>query len=138
MAKVTGIGGIFFKCKNPEQVRNWYSEMLGLKTDQYGTSFEWRQSQHPDQKGFTVWGPFSESTEYFKPSEKEFMINLRVDNLKELLEELKEQGVEIIGEIEEYEYGLFAHIVDPEGTKIELWEAFDEEYDKIVNARVRS
>lgn len=138
MAKVTGIGGIFFKCKDPEQIRNWYSEKLGLKTDQYGTSFEWRQSQNPDQKGFTVWGPFSESTEYFKPSEKEFMINLRVDNLKEMLEELKEQGVEIIGEIEEYEYGLFAHIVDPEGTKIELWEAFDEEYDNIVEARVRS
>ena len=138
MAKVTGIGGIFFKCKKPEQIRKWYSEKLGITSDKYGTSFEWRQSQNPDKKGFTVWGPFSESTEYFKPSEKEFMINLRVDDLRTILEELKEEGIEIVGDIEEYEYGLFAHIVDPEGTKIELWEPFDEEYDKIVEARVQS
>lgn len=138
MARVTGIGGIFFKSKNPEKIRTWYSEKLGILSDQYGTNFEWRQSQNPDRKGFTVWGPFSETTDYFKPSEKEFMINLRVDNLKELLEELEDQDVEIVGEIEEYEYGLFAHIIDPEGTKIELWEPFDEEYDKIVEARVQS
>ncbi len=138
MAKVTGIGGIFFKCKDPESVRNWYSEKLGLNTDKYGTNFEWRHSDNPQKKGFTVWGPFSDSTEYFKPSEKEFMINLRVDNLRELLDELKDQEVQIVGAIEEYEYGLFAHIIDPEGTKIELWEPFDEEYDKIVEARTQS
>lgn len=138
MAKVTGIGGIFFKCKDPENVRTWYSDKLGIETDKYGTTFEWRQSQNPEQKGYTVWGPFSDSTEYFKPSEKEFMINLRVDNLKELLEELKKEGVEIVGDIQEYEYGLFAHIVDPEGTKLELWQPFDEEYEKILNVRVQS
>lgn len=138
MAKVTGVGGIFFKCKNPEEIRNWYSEKLGLTTDKYGTSFEWRQSQNPEQKGFTVWGPFADSTGYFNPSKKEFMINLRVDNLRELLEELKAKDVDTIGEIEEFEYGLFAHIIDPEGTKIELWEPFDNEYDKIVEARFQS
>lgn len=138
MAKITGIGGIFFKCNNPEEIREWYSSKLGISTDNYGTSFEWRQSQNSDQKGFTVWGPFPDSTKYFNPSKKEFMINFRVDNLKELLEELKEQGVNVVGEIEEFEYGLFAHILDPEGTKIELWEPFDEEYDKIVGARVQS
>lgn len=138
MAKVTGIGGIFFKCKDPEQVRNWYSEKLGLNTDNHGTNFEWRKSNNPNQKGFTVWAPFSDSTDYFKPSKKGLMINLRVDNLKELIEELKNKDVKIIGEIKEYKYGLFAHIVDPEGIKIELWEPFDEEYDKIVEARVQS
>lgn len=138
MAKVTGIGGVFFKCKDPEKIRDWYSDKLGLNTDKYGTNFEWRHSQNPNQKGFTVWGPFSDSTEYFQPSEKEFMINLRVDDLRELLDELKDQDVKIVGELEEYEYGLFAHIIDPEGTKIELWEPFDEEYDKIVEARTKS
>lgn len=138
MAKVTGIGGVFFKSKDPEKIRHWYSKKLGLNTDKYGTSFEWRQSRDPNQKGFTVWGPFSADTEYFNPSEKEFMINLRVDNLRELLDELKDQEVQIIGEIQEYEYGLFTHIIDPEGTKIELWEPFDEEYDKIVQARTQS
>jgi predicted enzyme related to lactoylglutathione lyase len=113
MAKVTGIGGIFFKCKDPEFVRKWYSEKLGLNTGKYGTNFEWRKSKKPDQKGFTVWGPFSDTTQYFKPSEKEYMINLRVDNLREMLHQLKDQDVEIMGEIDEYEYGLFAHIIDP-------------------------
>ncbi|NBC66354.1 MAG: VOC family protein [Bacteroidetes bacterium] len=138
MAKVTGLGGIFFKSKIPEKIRDWYSEKLGLNTDKHGTNFEWRKSQNPEQKGFTVCGPFSDTTEYFKPSEKEYMINLRVDDLREMLNQLKGRGVEIIGEIDEYEYGLFAHIMDPEGTKIELWEPFDEKYDKIVEARTTS
>jgi len=138
MAKVTGIGGIFFKSDDPERIKSWYSEHLGLNTNKYGTNFEWRQSRDPGKKGFTVWGPFKESTKYFEPSKKEYMINLRVDNLKEMINELKKHDIEILGEIEEYEYGLFAHILDPEGTKIELWEPFDEEYDRIVEVRVKS
>ena len=134
MARVTGIGGIFFKSNNPEKTRTWYSEKLGITTDSHGTSFEWRQSEDPNMKGFTVWSPFSESTEYFEPSKKEYMINFRVDNLRELIQELDQQNVEIVGEIDEYEYGLFAHIIDPEGTKIELWEPHEREFEKMATS----
>ena len=123
--KVTGIGGIFFKCKNPELIKDWYQNNLGMKTDEYGSMFEFRKSDNPNEKAYLQWSPFKEDTTYFAPSEKEFMINYRVENLTELITELKSNGVEIVGEIEEYEYGKFAHILDPEGNKIELWEPVD-------------
>jgi predicted enzyme related to lactoylglutathione lyase len=122
MKKVTGIGGVFFKCKNPETIKEWYKQHLGLNTDQYGTTFEWRKEDKPEEKGSTQWSPFSEATKYFEPSSKEFMINYRVENLEELVVELKKEGVTICDEIEVYEYGKFIHILDPEGNKIELWE----------------
>jgi predicted enzyme related to lactoylglutathione lyase len=120
--KVTGIGGVFFKCKNPETIKEWYKQHLGLNTNQYGTTFEWRKEDKPEEKGSTQWSPFSETTKYFEPSSKEFMINFRVDNLEQLVQELKKEGVTICDEIEVYEYGKFIHIIDPEGNKIELWE----------------
>ena len=132
--RVTSLGGIFFKCQDPAAVREWYSKHLGFNTDQYGTNFEWRHADAPEKKGHTVWGPFSADTKYFEPSGKEFMINLRVDDLDWLLAELKKEGIEQIGETQVYEYGKFAHIIDPEGNKIELWEPVDEEYEKIVEA----
>ena len=122
MKKVTGIGGVFFKCKNPETIKEWYKQHLGLDTNQYGTTFEWRKEDKPEEKGSTQWSPFSETTKYFEPSSKEFMINYRVENLEQLVEELKKEGVTICDEIEVYEYGKFIHILDPEGNKIELWE----------------
>ncbi|GAB3647735.1 VOC family protein [Echinicola sediminis] len=137
MKKVTGIGGIFFKCKNPDQMKEWYAQNLGLNTDQYGTTFEWRQSDEPDKKGFSQWSPFSDNTTYFQPSEKEFMVNYRVENLEALVIQLKRDGVEITDEIEVYEYGKFIHIMDPEGNKIELWEPNDREYDKIIKVRTK-
>ncbi len=84
--KVTGIGGIFFKCKNPAKLREWYKEHLGLVTNEYGTTFEWRQALDSTQKGFTQWAPFKDSTKYFEPSKKDFMINYRVVNLKSLVD----------------------------------------------------
>ena len=90
MKRVTGIGGIFFKCKNPSEMKNWYKKHLGLQTDDYGTTFEWRQAEDNEKPGFTQWSPFSEDTKYFKPSEKEFMINYRVENLEQLIAILKE------------------------------------------------
>jgi predicted enzyme related to lactoylglutathione lyase len=122
MKKVTGIGGVFFKCKNPETIKEWYKQHLGLNTDQYGTTFEWRKEDKPEEKGSTQWSPFSETTKYFEPSSKEFMINYRVENLEELVVELKKEGVTICDEIEVYDFGKFIHILDPEGNKIELWE----------------
>ena len=135
MKKVTGIGGIFFKCKDPNKMKDWYKTHLGLDTDQYGTTFEWRQVADTTRKGFTQWSPFSETTKYFEPSEKDFMINYRVENLEALVDQLKNEGVTITDEIETFEYGKFVHIIDVEGNKIELWEPFDTEYDKIVDGR---
>lgn len=137
MKRVTGIGGIFFKCKDPDQMKEWYKTHLGLDTDQYGTTFEWRQADDPNQKGFTQWSPFSEKTKYFDPSAKEFMINYRVENLEALVELLNKEGVVITDEIETFEYGKFVHIMDMEGNKIELWEPIDEEYDKILGGTTK-
>lgn len=124
--KVTGIGGIFFKTKNPEAIKTWYSKNLGLSTDKYGALFEFRQSENPDKKGYLQWSPFDEDTEYFKPSEKDFMVNFRVENLEELVDELKLAGATILDDIEIFDYGKFVHVLDPENNKIELWEPVDE------------
>ncbi len=137
MKRVTGLGGIFFKCSDPEKIKDWYKTHLGLDTDTYGTCFEWRQSDEPERKGFTQWSPFKESTSYFKPSEKPFMINYRVDNLASLVDILKKEGVTVVDEIESTEYGKFVHIMDPEGNKIELWEPKDSEFDELVVGRTK-
>ncbi|MBV9986920.1 MAG: VOC family protein [Chitinophagaceae bacterium] len=131
MKRVTGIGGVFFKCKDPRKLREWYKTHLGLNTNQYGAVFEWHQGADSTQKGFTQWGPFSETTKYFDPSTREFMINYRVENLEALVELLKQEGVTIADKIETVEYGKFVHIIDLEGTKIELWEPNDIEFDKL-------
>jgi len=129
--RVTGIGGIFFKCKDPNKMREWYKTHLGLNTNQYGTVFEWRQGADSTKKGFTQWSPFSEKTKYFQPSEKDFMINYRVENLEALIAELKKEGVTICDSIETVDYGKFVHIMDIEGNKLELWEPNDLEYEKL-------
>lgn len=121
--RVTGLGGFFFKAKDPDNVKNWYSKHLGLNTDRYGCTFWWKDKEGNDCS--TQWSPMSEDTGYYKPSEKQFMMNFRVENLEELLKALKEEGVEIVGEMETYDYGKFGWIMDPEGNKIELWEPVD-------------
>lgn len=131
MKKVTGIGGIFFKCKDPKKVREWYQTHLGLNTNDYGAVFEWRQGADTTKKGFTQWSPFGEKTKYFEPSTKDFMINYRVENLEALVEQLKAEGVTILDQIETYDYGKFVHIADVEGNKIELWEPNDAVYEKM-------
>jgi len=128
--RVTGIGGIFFKSKNPAEQRDWYKKNLGLVTNDYGSLFEFREGANPEQKGYLQWSPFDENTKYFAPSEGEFMINYRVVNMVELVGQLKADGVTVCDEIEEFEYGKFAHILDPEGNKIELWEPIDESFTR--------
>jgi len=105
--------------------------------DQYGTSFEWRQGDDPSKYGITQWSAFSDSTKYFDPSVKEFMINYRVQDLERLVIELKRDGVMIVDSIESFDYGKFVHILDNEGNKIELWEPVEAEYDKIIKARTK-
>lgn len=123
--KVTGIGGIFFKCKSPEEMKSWYSQHLGFETDQYGTMFSFRKEEAPHEKAHLQWSPFPEDTTYFAPSQQPFMINYRVVDIEALVAELKESGVTILDEIASYDYGKFVHILDPEGNKIELWEPID-------------
>jgi D-3-phosphoglycerate dehydrogenase len=131
MKRVTGIGGLFFKTDNPEMIREWYGKHLGISMqDQHGAVFTWGK-EGTNKKGSTVWSPFKKTTTYFQPSEKEFMFNYRVENLEALLAALKEEGVQVVGEMEVYEYGKFGWIMDPEGNKIELWESVDTEFNKM-------
>src|SRR5260370_88138 len=123
MKRVTGIGGIFFKAQNPETLRTWYREHLGMEpADHGGVIFEWREADEPETLAQTVWSLFPADTNYFAPSESPFMINYRVSDLNALLSQLREEGVEVDDRIEEFDYGRFAWIVDPEGNRIELWE----------------
>ena len=133
--KVTGIGGIFFKSQNPAEMNDWYSSNLGLVTNEYGSLFEFRHGANPDAKGYTQWSPFKDDTTYFEPSKKDFMINFRVENIEELVKELKANKVEVVDEIESFEYGKFVHIMDPEGNKIELWEPVDQEFTSLYEGK---
>ena len=125
MKKVTGIGGILFKSKDPKAVNEWYKTHLGFDTTPYGTSFEWRDIDDSTKKGLTQWAAFAETTKYFEPSSKDFMINYIVADLAGLAEQLKTEGITILDSIEDTDYGKFLHILDVEGNKVQLWEPKD-------------
>ena len=118
MAKITGLGGIFYKSPDPDRTRAWYQENLGIGGE-WGVSFRWRDE--PQEDPFSLVSPFKESTDYFDPSGSTFMINLRVDDLDALAAELEAKGIEILGRQNE-DYGKFAWILDCDGIKLELWE----------------
>ena len=122
MKKVTGIGGIFFKSKDPKKIMEWYKTHLGLDINGWGATFEWAEISKTSLSGSTTWSPFSESTKHFEPSTKGFMINFTVENLEELVEELRKDGVTVLDEIESHDYGKMVHILDTENNKVELWE----------------
>ena len=122
MKRVTGIGGVFFKARDREKQMEWYRTHLGIESDSWGHVFEWRDRDDPQSIGYTVWCPFKDDTDYFDPSTQPFMVNYRVVDLDSLVAALKQEGVEVVGEIEQEENGKFAWILDPEGNKIELWE----------------
>ncbi len=127
MKRVTGIGGIFFKTEDPETMKTWYRRHLGIVPEADGyVAFQWRDKDEPERIGYTVWSPFRGDTTYFAPSSASFMINYRVADLHGLLEQLRQEGVEVMDEVEESEFGRFGWILDPEGNKIELWEPPDE------------
>ncbi len=123
MERVTGIGGIFFKSRVPEKLKEWYQTHLGIKaTDDRGMVFEWREVGPPSREAFTVWAPFPQDTDYFEPTTAPFMINYQVANLDRMLEQLRNAGVQVDDHIEEYAYGRFGWATDPEGNRFELWE----------------
>jgi len=124
--KVTGIGGIFFFTDNPKETREWYKQNLGLDANDYGCTFESRNLNKPEEINQLQWSPFKTGSKYFEPSKKEFMINYRVQHIEALVEKLKENGVTIVDNIDNSEYGKFVHILDPYGNKIELWEPVDD------------
>ena len=120
MAKALGVGGVFFKSEDPAQLGQWYQKWLGVPVQApYGASF-YPATLPPG--AFTVWGPFKKDTDYFDPSDKGHMVNLIVDDLDGALEQVAEGGATVVGGTEEYEFGRFGWFIDPEGTKIELWE----------------
>ena len=124
--KVTGIGGIFFYSRNPQETNEWYSKKLGVKINDWGSSsFESRNIDKPDEINSLQWKLFKKESEHFSPSKKEFMINYKVQNIEGLVTKLKKDGVKIIDSIATYDYGKFIHIMDNEGNKIELWETID-------------
>ena len=120
MAKVLGVGGIFFKSADPEKLYQWYGRWLGFRAEP-GSGFAFPPQNMP-KDSVTVWSAFESKTDYFAPSAKEYMFNLIVDDLRGALSQVKEGGAEIIGEIEEYEFGKFGRFMDPDGNKVELWE----------------
>jgi predicted enzyme related to lactoylglutathione lyase len=123
--KVTGIGGIFFFSDNPQETREWYAKNLGLEINEWGSTFESRNINRPDEINALQWSPFKKGDDYFSPSKKDFMIDYRVQNIEALVNKLKENGVTVLDDIATYDYGKFVHIMDTEGNKIELWEAVD-------------
>jgi len=122
MKRVTGLGGVFFKARDPEKLYAWYERHLGLKRrrKQGAVVFGWRDAKSGDV-GMTLWSLFPNYTEYFEPSHAPFMLNYRVADLRALVKTLRAEGVPV-AKVREYPYGCFAWIMDPEGNRIELWE----------------
>src|SRR5262245_49873971 len=123
MERVTGIGGVFFKANDPEQLTAWYQNHLGLTPESATVvTFQWREHEQPALAGSTVWSPFPSDTTYFAPGASPFMINYRVRNLDRMLAQLRAAGVQVDERVEELEFGRFGWCTDPEGNRIELWE----------------
>ena len=129
MAKITGIGGVFFKTTGDhKELAAWYQKHLGLELEPWGGAIIKWPDDKADDGGLTVWNAAAKDTKWFSPSESSFMINYRVDDMDEMLEQLRQNGVEIIQGPESHENGKFAWIMDPDGNKVELWQpmAWDE------------
>lgn len=127
MAKVTGVGGVFFKCTDVEGTRNWYRANLGVDIQPWGgAAFLFNRRDRPGI-GYTVFSPFAADTTYFEPSAKPYMINLRVDDLEAVLAQLRAAGAQVLDRREDAENGKFGYVVDPDGTLLELWEQCDDD-----------
>lgn len=123
MKRVTGIGGIFFKAKDPKALSAWYQKHLGLDVQEWGgATFDWVTADNPTGTGTTAWNVFKEDTTYFAPSTASFMINFRVHDLQALLAALRAEGCQVDDKVDESEFGKFGWVQDPEGNRIELWQ----------------
>ena len=123
MQHVTGIGGIFFKARDPKALAEWYQSHLGLTLEPWGGSvFRWQTATNPKGQGSTVWSAFDADTGYFAPSTASFMVNYRVDDLDAMLAQLRAAGCAVDAKVESSEQGRFGWVIDPEGNKVELWQ----------------
>ncbi len=123
MKRVTGIGGIFIKSADPARLREWYRRHLGIPVEAWGgTAFQWAGPGNPEGHGTTVWNVFESGSNYFNPSQAQFMVNYRVADLRALIAALRAEGCQVDDKVDESEYGKFGWVVDPDGNKIELWE----------------
>lgn len=122
MKRVIGLGGIFFKSEDHQKTKDWYEKHLGIPMESWGAVFPWMRKDKPEEETYTAWSVFKKDTKYLDPSKHDFMINYQVENLHELLELLKKEGVQVMEKAEESEFGKFGWIMDPDGRKIELWE----------------
>lgn len=121
--RVTGIGGIFFKAKDPVALREWYRQHLGISVEPWGgTAFQWASPDNPGGTGTTVWSVFDDSSAHFAPSRAPFMINYRVEDLHALLAALRTEGCAVDDKVDESEFGKFGWVMDPEGNRVELWQ----------------
>lgn len=128
MAKVIGLGGVFIKCENPKEMNAWYKNTLGLNVNDYGVGFEFIKPNQ--EKGYLQLGTFEKESTYFGNQKQQAMLNFRVDNLEEFIPLLKKQNVNILNDLETFEYGKFIHIEDIDGNRIELWEPVDSVFEK--------
>ncbi len=134
--RATGIGGIFFKSKDPKALRAWYQKQLGMPMNEYGAVFEYGDAD-ADGRGYLQWSAFGARTKYFAPSPKDFMINYRVVHLDELMKKMRADGVVFTDTIERVEYGAFVHALDPDSNKLELWEPIDTAYGRIGGTTIK-
>lgn len=134
--QITGLGGVFIKFKQPKAMNTWYKEVLGMNVNDYGVLFAFNHTA--ENIGFMQLGTFEQDTNYFGSPTQQVMLNFRVVNLEDLLERLKKAGVELLDDIETYDYGKFVHISDPEGNRIELWEPLGEDFSKTENYQLMS
>lgn len=123
MKRVTGIGGIFFKARNPSELQAWYRKHLGIDVQEWGgTAFRWTDASGQPTGGTTVWSIGPADNPSFAPSTSSFMINYRVEDVRALVDLLKREGCQVLDKVEESEFGIFAWVLDPEGNKVELWQ----------------
>lgn len=127
MAKALGVGGIFFKSKDPQALMKWYQDALGLPTDSadYASFF----APAMPKGGCTVFSPFKDSTDYFAPSQRDYMFNLVVDDLDGALQQVAAAGGQLAGDVQDFSYGRFGWFLDPDGNKVELWQPSEEGFD---------
>ena len=125
MARVVGIGGVFFKSEDPSALGRWYQAHLGVDVQPWGGAAMYYNKRDRPGVGYTVWSPFAADTKYFEPSTKPFMINLRVDDLDAVLAQLRAAGAHVLDRGEEGENGRFGYVLDPEGNLLELWQQSD-------------
>jgi predicted enzyme related to lactoylglutathione lyase len=124
--RVTGIGGIFFKARDPVALRDWYRRHLGIDVQPWGgTGFRWTDADGKPVAGTTVWSIGDAAGDDYSPSQASFMVNYRVADLCSLLQVLREEGCQVLDKTDDSEYGKFGWVIDPEGNKVELWQPPD-------------